>query len=210
MAAEAGDRRDRPPAWFTGMSRRTTQALRFVNDEQIDARANRLVGQLRAVDEHLEGNHGAAVHVERIEVRAEIPRHVGKPRRVEQREHLVVLPPQLSQPLHGQRVGRDDETALDLPGMHQPVEDERCFDGLAEPDFVGKEPAHRIAGSRAFRDMELVWKETDAPPEERSKTVGFAYFKEAQEVQPDHEILDVVEIAEREAFDERPFEIQRP
>jgi hypothetical protein len=58
--------------------------------------------------------------------------------------------------------------------------------------------------------MELVWKETDAPPEERSKTVGFAYFKEAQEVQPDHEILDVVEIAEREAFDERPFEIQRP
>ena len=78
VAAEAGNGRDRPPAWFTGMSRRTTQALRFVNDEQIDARANRLVGQLRAVDEHLEGNHGAAVHVERIEVRAEIPRHVGK------------------------------------------------------------------------------------------------------------------------------------
>ena len=39
VAAEAGDRRDGAPAWFAGMSRRTTQALRFVNDEQVDARA---------------------------------------------------------------------------------------------------------------------------------------------------------------------------
>ena len=150
------------------------------------------------------------MYVERIEVRAEIPYHVGKPRRVEQRELLVILPPQLSQPLHGQRVGRDDETAFDLPGMHQPVEDERRFDGLAEPDFVGEEPAHRIAGGRAFRDMELVGEEPDAPAEKRSKTVGIAYFEEVQEVQPVQKILDVVEIAEREAFDERPFKIERP
>ena len=48
------------------------------------------------------------------------------------------------------------------------------------------------------------WGRAGRAPEERSKTVGFAYFEEAQEVQPDQEILDVVEIAEREAFDERP------
>jgi hypothetical protein len=58
--------------------------------------------------------------------------------------------------------------------------------------------------------MELVGEEPDAPPEERSKTVGFAYFEEAQEVQPDQKIIDVVEIAEREAFHECPFEIERP
>ena len=33
---------------------------------------------------------------------------------VEQREDLVVLAPQLAQPLHGQRLGRDDEAAFDL------------------------------------------------------------------------------------------------
>ena len=48
--------------------------------------------------------------------------------------------------------------------MHQPVQDERRFDGLAEADFVGEQPAHRIAGGRALRDVELVRKEPDAPP----------------------------------------------
>ena len=44
---------------------------------------------------------------------AEVARHVGEALRVEQREHLVVLAPQLAEPLHGQRVRRHDQAALD-------------------------------------------------------------------------------------------------
>ena len=51
------------------------------------------------------------MQLERIEVGAEVARHVGEAIRVEQREHLVILPPQLAEPLHGQRVGRHDQAA---------------------------------------------------------------------------------------------------
>ena len=87
--------------------------MRFVHHEQVDARLHRLVGQLRALDQHLERDHGAAMHVERVEVGAEVARHVGEALRIEQREHLVVLPPELAQPLDGQGIRRDDEAALD-------------------------------------------------------------------------------------------------
>ncbi len=64
-------------------------------------------------DERLERDHRAAMDVERVEAGAEVARDVGQARRVEQREHLVVLAPQLAQPLHRQRLGRDDQAALD-------------------------------------------------------------------------------------------------
>ena len=117
---------------------------------------------------------GAAMHVERVEVGAEVARHVGEARRIEEREDLVVLPPELAQPLDGQRVGRDDQAAFDLPGVHEPIQDQRRLDGLAEADLVGEQPAHRIAGARPLRDVELVREEADAPAEEGAEAVGFA------------------------------------
>ena len=71
-------------------------------------------------------------------------RDVGKAIRVEQREHLVILPPQLAKPLDGQGVGRHHQAARDLAGVHEPVQDQRRLDGLAEADFVGQQPANRI------------------------------------------------------------------
>ena len=97
-----------------------------------------------------------------------------------------------------------------LPGVHEPIEDERRFDRLAEADFVGEQPAHRIAGGRALRDVELVRKQPDAAAEERAQAVGLAKREEAQDVQADQEVLDVVEIAQREPIEERAFELQRP
>ena len=47
VAAEGGDRRDRAPRRFAGMSGRAPQALRFVHDQQVDAGLDRLLGQLR-------------------------------------------------------------------------------------------------------------------------------------------------------------------
>ena len=150
------------------------------------------------------------MHVERVEVGAEVARHVGEALRIEEREDLVVLPPELTQPLDGQRIRRDHEAAFHLPGVHEPIQDERGFDRLPEADFVGEQPAHRIAGARPLRDVELVREEPDASAEKRAQAVGFAKRQEVQDVQAGHEILDLVEIAQGEALEERAFELQRP
>ena len=210
VAARARRSARSPASRLAGMTRRAAQSLCLVHDEQIDAARDRLLGQLRALDQHLERDHRAAMHVERVEVGTEVARDVGQARRIEQREHLVVLAPQLAQPLDGQRLGRDHQAALDLPGVHEPIQDQRGLDGLAEADFVGEQPAHRIAGARALRDVELVRKQPDASAEERAQAVGFAKSQEVQDVQAGHEVLDVVEIAQGEALEERAFELQRP
>ena len=115
VTTQARDRRDRPPAGLAGVAGRAAEPLRFVHHQQVDARRHGLVGQLRALDQHLQRDDGAAMHVERVEVGAEVARHVGEALRIEQREDLVVLPPELAQPLDGQRIRRDDEAAFDLP-----------------------------------------------------------------------------------------------
>ena len=148
--------------------------------------------------------------VEGVEVGTEIARHVGEALRIEEREHLVVLPPELAQPLDGERIRRDHEAAIDLPGVHEAIQDERGLDGLAEADFVGEQPPHGIAGARALRDVELMGKEPDAPAEEGAQAVGFAKSQEVQDVQAGHEILDVIEIAKGEPLEERALELQRP
>ena len=94
--------------------------------------------------------------------------------RVEQREDLVIFAPQLAQPLDGQRLGRDDQAALDSAGCGEPVQDQRRFDGLAEADFVGQQPAHGHPRGRAFGDVELMREQADAAAEKRSETVGLA------------------------------------
>ena len=48
VTARGRNRRDRTPGGFTGMSRRTPQALRFIHHEQVDAGLDGLLGQLRA------------------------------------------------------------------------------------------------------------------------------------------------------------------
>ena len=136
VAAQRRNRSDGSPRWLTGVARWAAQPLRLVHHQQIDARAHGLDGQLRSLDQRLERDDCAAVDVERVEAFAEVARHVGQTRRVEQREHLVVLAPQLAQPLHGQRVGRHHQAALHAAGVHEAIQDQRRLDRLAEADFV--------------------------------------------------------------------------
>ena len=77
------------PGWPGG---RRSRCASSTTSRSMPARTAWSVSCGRSI-EHLEGDHGAAVHVERIEVGAEVARHVGEARRVEQREHLVILPP---------------------------------------------------------------------------------------------------------------------
>ena len=78
MPPEPGNRRDRPPCGLPGMAGRTAKALRFVHDEQVDARLDRLIGQLWALGQHFERDDDAAMHVERVDVGAEVARDVGQ------------------------------------------------------------------------------------------------------------------------------------
>src|SRR5688572_26711644 len=118
--------------------------------------------------------------IEGVEAGSEVARDVGKPIVVHQGEYLVILAPELAQPLHGQRLRGDHQTALDLPGVHEPVEDQARFDRLAEANLVCEKPAHRVGGGGALGYVQLMRKQTDAATEERPETVRLAGGEELQ------------------------------
>ena len=68
MTAQTGDGCDRPPGCVTGMPRRTSEPLSFVDHQEVDARPHCLVGELRALDQHLQRDHRPSMKVEGIEV----------------------------------------------------------------------------------------------------------------------------------------------
>ncbi|MBK9088130.1 MAG: hypothetical protein IPL90_03430 [Holophagales bacterium] len=86
--------------------------MRLVDDEQVEPRLHRLLCEAGLPDEVLERDDAAAVGVERVELRAVVLRDVGAALGVEQDEYLVELPPQLAEPLDGERRRDDDEDAV--------------------------------------------------------------------------------------------------
>ena len=180
VPAEGGDRRDRAPGRAARVAGRAAQPVGLVHHEEVDAGLRRAGGELRPRDERLEGDHGAPVDVEGVEVGAVVPRHVGEPRLVEQHEDLVVLPPQLAEPLDGQRLGRDHQAPLRASRPDEAAQDEAGLDRLAEADLVGQEPAHGVGGGRALGRVELVGEEADAAAEEGAEALGLAQRGEVQ------------------------------
>ena len=154
-------------------------------------------------DERLECDHRAAVDVERVEAGAEVAHDVGQARRVEEREHLVILAPQLAQPLHRQRLGSDDQAALDVLGVQQPVHDQRGFDGLAQPDLVCEQPPYRHPRGRAFRHVQLMREQADAPAEEGPEAARLTCREQVQDVEPRQEVFGIVDVARRQPLEQR-------
>ena len=187
------------------MSRRTAQPVRFVHDKEIDARRHCLPGQLGPGDQRLERDHGPAMDVEGVEAGTEVARDVSETRRIEEREHVVILAPQLAQPLHGQRLGRHDQAALDLLRVQQPVHDQRCLDRLSETDFVGEQPAHRHPRGRMFRDVQLMRKEPHSPAEERAEAARFTGREQVQDVESRDEVFVRVDVARCQPLEQRPI-----
>ena len=204
VTAERGDRRDGAIFPLARMSAPAPQPLRLVDDEQVDAGGRRLAGQLGPLDQRLERDDRAAMDVERVEAGPEVAHDIGQARRIEQREHLVILAPQLAQPLHRERLGHDHQAAVDRPRVQQPVHDQRRFDGLAQPDFVGEQPSHRHPGGGALRDVQLVREQPHAAAEERSETVGLARRQQVQDVQARQEVLGLVDLAVGQPLEQRP------
>ena len=135
---------------------------------------------------------------------------VGEAAVVEQREDLVILAPQLAEPLHRERRRRHHEAALDAPRVHEMVEDQAGLDGLAEADFVGQQPAHRVAVRGALGHVELVREQPHPAAEERAEAARLADAPQVQDVEPDQEIARFVGVAERQPIEQRAFELERP
>ena len=210
VPAQGRDRRDGTPRRVAGMARGTAQAVGLVDDQQVDPGHDGLLRQAWVRDQRLERDHGAPVDVERVEAGTVIARHVGEPGVVEQHEDLVVLAPELAQPLDGQRLGSDHEAALGAAGPQQAAQDQAGLDRLAEADLVGEQPAHGVAGRRALGRVQLVWEEADAPAEERAEAAGLAQLEQVQRVEAGREVLDRIDVAEGEPLDEVARRVDRP
>jgi len=143
------------------------------------------------------------VGLERIEAVTVVPLDVAQSRLVEEHEYLMVLAPQLAEPLHGQRVGRHDQCAVGPAGVQQMVEHETGLDGLAQPDLVGQQPAYRVAARRALGRVELMREETNTPTEKRPESVGLACRGEVQHVEAHRELLGRVDVAAGEPVGQR-------
>ena len=199
---ERGNRGDRAVVRLAGMSRPAPQPLRLVDDEQVDAGLDRLPDQLRPCDQRLHGDDRATMDVERVEAGAEVAGDVGEARRIEKREDLVILAPQFAQPLNRQRLGSDHEAPLDLLCVQQAIHDQRGFDGLAEANFVGKEPPHGHLPGGALRHMQLMREQPDASAEERSKAARFTGGEQVQDVESREEVFGSVDVAGGQPFEE--------
>ncbi len=175
------------------MSGRTPQPVRLVDDEEVDAGLDGAPRQLGARDERLERDHRARVGFEGVEAGAEVAHDIGEPRLVEQHEYLVVLAPQLAEPLDRERLGGDDQAALGAPRAHEAAQHQAGLDRLAEADLVGEQPAHGVAPRRALGRVKLVGEEPDPSAQERAEAVRLAERREVERVQAEREVLDGVE-----------------
>ena len=210
VATKGGDGRHRAPAGLAGMPGTPAEPLGFVHDQEVDARGHRLLREPGPGDERLERNHRPAVDVEGIEVGAEVAGHVAEPLLVEEGEDLVVLAPQLAEPLHGQGVRSHHQAPLDAPGANQAIQDQAGLDGLAHADLVGEQPAHRVLARGALGDVKLVGVEPDASAQEGAEARGLTKLEEAQGRQPVGEVGRAVDLAAGQPLEEATFEVDRP
>ena len=197
-------------AGLPGWPGRAAQPVGLVHHEEVDTGLRRAGRELRPRDERLQGDHGAPVDVEGVEVGAVVPRDVGQPGLVEQHEDLVVLPPQLAEPLHRQRLGRDHQAPLRPSRPDESAQDEAGLDRLAEPHLVGQQPAHGVGGGRALGGVELVGEEPDPPAEEGAEALGLSQRSEVQPVEPQGQVLDGVDVPGGQALHEVGPRVGRP
>ncbi len=210
VAAEIRDGTDRPVGRVAGVTRRAAQVMRLVDDQQVDACLDRLPADVRVVPQTLQTEHDRAVGVEGIEAPAVVPLDVREALVVQQHEDLVVLAPQLAEPLHGQRLRGDDEHPLGATGAHQVVEDQAGLDGLAQADLVGQQPAHGVGARGALGHVELVGEQVDPAAEKRPQAVSLAQRRQVQRVQPQREGLEAGHLARGQPLGQRVSGIERP
>ena len=210
VAAPTRDRRDRPVGLVAGVSPRPSQVVGLVHDQEIDPGLDRLLGEPAPGSKQVEPDDRARVDLERVEIRPMVAGHVGEPLLVKKGKDLVVLAPELAQPLKSQGLGRDDQGAVGAAGLEEAIEDQAGLDGLAQPDLIRQQPAHRIAVAGALGGVELVGEELDASAEEGAQSAGLAEPLEPKPIQPVDEVVVAVHLPPRQAFSKRKVDGQWP
>ena len=84
------------------MAAATLEAMGLVHHEHVERHRGRLRREGGIGHEVLDRDHHPRVGLEGVEALAQLARHVGAARGVEQHEDLVELPPQLGEPLDGE------------------------------------------------------------------------------------------------------------
>jgi RNA polymerase sigma-70 factor (ECF subfamily) len=178
-------------AWMAG---RPPQVVGLVNDDDVEAGLHRQLGEPGLLHQCLDGHDHAMMGIERVESLAVFAVHVLKALFVQQHEDLVVLAPQLAEPLHDQGSRGDDERAVGPAPSQQVVQDQAGLDGLAQSDLVGQQPADRVGAGGRLGHVKLVRKEPDAPTEEGAQAVRLAHGSQVQGVQPQGEGVQGVDV----------------
>jgi len=144
-----------------GRLRRPGQVMRFVDDEQIPARGDGLLGAARIAGQEGQIGDDELLVLERIaRVAGQFDR--GAALFVINGKLQIEASQQLDEPLVDQRLGQQYQHALHTARGDQPREDHAGFDGLAESDLVGQQQAHRAAARADLRHAQLMRHQRDA------------------------------------------------
>jgi hypothetical protein len=170
----------RPVRRIAGMTGPALQMMSFVDHQQIDAGCDRLADQECIVGQPLLGDDHPAVDVERIEVLSLVSGDVIDSLVVDQHKDLMMLTPELTEPLYCQSFGRNHQHPFRSASVDQAVHDQAGFDGLAEPDAISQQPAHRLTLAGCLGSMELMRVEPDPATEERAEPIGLAQLLETE------------------------------
>ena len=139
-------------------------AVRLVHDHEFGAPHRKILGAAPCLDE-VGGHHGERVPVEDGDAERQVALQALDGARQHELRLDMELLGKLALPLLGQVRRAQHGDAADLGAVEQLAGDEACLDGLADPDVVGDEHAHRVEPERHHQRHELVgpWIDRDAP-----------------------------------------------
>ena len=139
-------------------------AVRLVHDHEFGAPHRKILGAAPCLDE-VGGHHGERVPVEHGDAERQVALQALDGARQHELRLDMELLGKLALPLLGQVRRTQHGDAADLGAVEQLAGDEACLDGLADPDVVGDEHAHRVEPERHHQRHELVgpWIDRDAP-----------------------------------------------
>ena len=92
---------------------------------------------------------------------------------VENVEPQVEPAQEFREPLVNERLGHEDQRALNPAGLDQAMKDQARFDGFPQSDFIGEQNPRDQPAGHLGSNVKLVRNEVDAPPD-KSAHLGFA------------------------------------
>ena len=156
--------------------------VRLVDNHEVGARLEKVVAPLPGLDV-VETDDGVRVHREDAHAGRNAPFQTARAPGGDGYRADVEANVELRDPLVHQVRRAEDDGALDVAAVEQLARDEQGFDGLADPDVVGDEQAHRVelerheqrhelVGARLDRNLSEAPKRPRAPPQREQQRIA--------------------------------------